>query len=596
MALSAGRRFGPYTVSALLGKGGMGEVYRAHDERLGRDVAIKVLPPSMSADAAALARFEREARAVAALNHPAIVALHDVGTQDGVAYVVTELLEGETLRERLDREGPIPPRRLLAIAAQVARGLGAAHARGIVHRDVKPENLFLLGDGRVKVLDFGIARQVPGDPALHDTVMATQPGIIMGTFGYLAPEVIRGDPATPQSDIFAFGLVLYEALTGSNPFRRETVAETLSAVLRDEPPPLGQAVPTLRPAAARLVHWCLEARPEDRPESLRDLAHHLDHLESEASVGAGHESSSDPGAARTDTLRLRRWVLTAVSLSLAALTLATYAYLSLTREGTASASEGGNLERVRRVVARAQQVRLDQLQLAARLVASFPDLKALLGTNAPTIREFLQEYQRSTGAPLLVAMDVDGRVLAATDESALPLGTAADGLARLVGAPGGSLIAIGGRPYHAASAAAEAGGTIFGVVIAAAPVDDEFARDLRDATEDETVLLDDEAVRGTTLRATAVPWTTRAAWRADGGSPEAARAVELGTQQFLAREVLLSPDGPLSAVVLRERATPASTTQGLRQALLGMAAVLWLVGASLSWWLPGVLARNGQRS
>src|SRR5690606_13657624 len=237
MHVAPGARLGPYTVVALLGKGGMGEVYRAHDARLGRDVAIKVLPTSMASDPAALARFEREARAVAALNHPAIVALHDIGTQDDVAYVVTELLAGETLRDRLDRDGPIPPRRALAIATQVAQGLGAAHARGIVHRDAKPENLFLLDDGRVKVRDFGIARQLPADPALQATVLTTQPGIIMGTVGYLAPEVVRSEAATSQSDMFAFGLVVYEMLTGANPFLRETVAETVSAVLRDEPPP-----------------------------------------------------------------------------------------------------------------------------------------------------------------------------------------------------------------------------------------------------------------------------------------------------------------------------------------------------------------------
>jgi hypothetical protein len=604
MRVTAGTRFGPYTVVALLGKGGMGEVYRAHDARLGRDVAIKVLPAAMASDAAALARFEREARAVAALNHPAIVALHDIGTEDGVAYVVIELLEGETLRERLDRDGSIPPRRALAIAAQVAQGLGAAHARGIVHRDVKPENLFLLDDGRVKVLDFGIARQASGEPVLPETVMTTQPGVVMGTFGYLAPEVIRGEPATPQSDMFAFGLVLYEALTGANPFLRETVAETVSAVLRDEPPPLGRAVPGLPPAAARLVHRCLEPRPDDRPDSLRDVAYHLETLDAfddprAAESGGAVEAAGGPQAAAPTQVgvtltRMRQWLVMGVASSLLALMLASYVYVSTIGAGTDAGAPAAHLARVPGIVARTQQIRLEQLQLTARLVATFPNLKDVLAnTDTLTIREFLKDYQRTSNVPLLVALDVDGRVLGATDESGIELGRAVDSLISLREAPTGRLITIDGRPHHAASAAAEAGGAIFGVVVAAAPLDDEFARTLRDATEDEAVLLDAAALRGSSLRSTAVPWPTLGDWRADGGAPDAVKTVTIGAQQFLAREVPLSPDGALVAVVLRERRTDAAAPQRVRVGLLVIGVVLLVVGVGLSWWLPGRLAARG---
>ena len=323
--LAPDRRLGPYVVVSLLGRGGMGEVYRARDERLGREVAIKVLPSTMAADPVALSRFEREARAVAALNHPAIVALHDVGTSEGTAYVVTELLEGETVRDRLTRDGPLPPLRALGIAAQAAQGLGAAHAQGIVHRDVKPENLVLLADGRVKLLDFGIARQVPSSDGLEKTTTHTQPGTVMGTFGSLAPEVLRGETATPQSDVFAFGLVVYEMLTGTNPFRRATVMETVSAVLRDDPPPL--AVRDLPPSAARLVHRCLAPRPDDRPDSLRDVAHHLRGLVEDAhglpvATSEDHQSSSqslDAGNA-WPMPRVRRWLVTTLAAAMAACT------------------------------------------------------------------------------------------------------------------------------------------------------------------------------------------------------------------------------------------------------------------------------------
>lgn len=585
MHVAPGARLGPYTVVALLGKGGMGEVYRAHDARLGRDVAIKVLPTSMASDPAALARFEREARAVAALNHPAIVALHDIGTQDDVAYVVTELLAGETLRDRLDRDGPIPPRRALAIATQVAQGLGAAHARGIVHRDVKPENLFLLDDGRVKVLDFGIARQLPADPALQATVLTTQPGIIMGTVGYLAPEVVRSEAATPQSDMFAFGLVVYEMLAGANPFLRETVAETVSAVLRDEPPPLGRAVPSLAPAAARLVHRCLEQRPEDRPDSLRDVAFHLESLNSDVPAGLPHQAGSNG-----DVAQVRRWLLAAVTAVVLALTAGTHTYLARSEAGP-----GRDPQRMERAVVRAQQARLRELRLTARLLASSPIVKAGLGTrDGPTVLVSLQEVQPSANVPLLVALDVDGRVLANTNGQSLGPGDA-EAFDTLRRSPNGAVVHFGGRPHHAASMPAGVGDTIFGVIVAAAPVGDAFARSLGEAVEGDVLLLDAGGLRGSTVRDGTAPWRSLDAWRQDGGAPGSERAVRIGAQAFAAREIALVPDGELSAVVLTPEAT-AAAYQRVRPGLLAIAGLVLLLGAALSWWLPGVLMGVGQRS
>jgi serine/threonine protein kinase len=220
-----GHRLGPYPVQALLGAGGMGEVYRAHDPRLGRDVAIKVLPAHLAADADALARFEREVRAVAALSHPNILAIHDFGTDDTIAYAVMELLDGETLRQRL-ANGPIAWRKAVRIATQIADGLAAAHAKGIVHRDLKPENVSIGESDQVKILDFGLARVVPrGDAALEAVGTATLPGTIMGTIGYMSPEQARGEDAGSSSDIFAFGCLLYEMLSDSAPFARNTVAK-----------------------------------------------------------------------------------------------------------------------------------------------------------------------------------------------------------------------------------------------------------------------------------------------------------------------------------------------------------------------------------
>ena len=251
MALSAGTRVGPYEILSPIGAGGMGEVYRARDERLKRDVAIKVLPASFSADPDRLRRFEHEAQAAGVLNHPNITAVYDIGSHAGAPYVVQELLEGETLRAEL-ASGRLSTRRAIDYATQIARGLSAAHSRGIVHRDLKPENLFVTGDGRVKILDFGLAkltRPEEGSGPRTDMPTAsvgTEPGVVMGTLGYMSPEQVKGEPAGPVSDIFALGAVLYEMLSGTRAFRGSSAGETMAAILKEDPPDLSRHQPEHR--------------------------------------------------------------------------------------------------------------------------------------------------------------------------------------------------------------------------------------------------------------------------------------------------------------------------------------------------------------
>src|SRR5579872_4169225 len=238
MNLTAGTKLGPYEILNLLGAGGMGEVYRARDSRLKREVAVKVLPRALSLDAERLRRFEQEALATAALNHPNILAVFDIGTHEGAPYVVSELLEGETLRERL-HSGALPLRKSQDYALQIARGLAAAHEKGIVHRDLKPENLFLTKDGRVKILDFGLAKLTQPESAAHTSLPTmthvTEAGVVMGTAGYMSPEQVRGIAVDSRSDIFSFGAILYEMVSGKRAFHRDTPADTMSAILKEEP-------------------------------------------------------------------------------------------------------------------------------------------------------------------------------------------------------------------------------------------------------------------------------------------------------------------------------------------------------------------------
>jgi Tol biopolymer transport system component len=276
VSLTSGLRLGPYQVLGALGSGGMGEVYRARDTRLERDVALKTLPADVAADPERRQRFEREARAVAALNHPAVLSLYDVGDAGGLVFIVTELLEGETLRERLLR-GRLPCERAAEWCAAAADALAAAHERGIVHRDVKPENLFLTRDGRLKVLDFGLAKELPvlvGSAATDAPTLAspTRTGIVLGTLGYLSPEQARGEPVDARSDLFSLGCVLYECLTGRRAFAGSTAQDLIAAVLRDEPPSLVGVRSDLPPGLARLVERSLAKERTQRFQSASDLA------------------------------------------------------------------------------------------------------------------------------------------------------------------------------------------------------------------------------------------------------------------------------------------------------------------------------------
>jgi eukaryotic-like serine/threonine-protein kinase len=281
MNLAPGTKLGPYDIVSLLGAGGMGEVYRARDSRLKREVAIKVLPQALSLDADRLHRFEQEALATAALNHPNILAVFDIGTSEGSPYVVSELLEGETLRERL-RNGAIPVRKTLDYAMHIAHGLAAAHEKGIVHRDLKPDNLFVTKDGRVKILDFGLAKLTQADSgsqtSLPTATHGTEAGVVMGTAGYMSPEQVRGRALDARSDIFSFGAILYEMLSGKRAFHGDTPADTMSAILKEDPPDLAETNRNVPPALERIVQHCLEKNPESRFHSASDIAFDLGQL------------------------------------------------------------------------------------------------------------------------------------------------------------------------------------------------------------------------------------------------------------------------------------------------------------------------------
>jgi eukaryotic-like serine/threonine-protein kinase len=303
MTLTPGTKLGPYEVVALIGAGGMGEVYRARDARLGRDVAIKILSESFARDPERLRRFEQEARAVAALNHPNILGLYDIGSQNGSPYLVSELLEGQSLREAL-RSGPVPTRKAGDYGVQIASGLAAAHEKGIVHRDLKPENLFITKDGRAKILDFGLAKLTQASasgPASSEgltvTSSPTLAGVVMGTAGYMSPEQVRGETIDHRTDIFAFGAVLYEMISGQRAFHRDTAPETMTAILKEDPPDLASDTKLVAPALDRIVRRCLEKRPEQRFQSAQDLAFALGALSGTDASGAARVTAA-PRATR----------------------------------------------------------------------------------------------------------------------------------------------------------------------------------------------------------------------------------------------------------------------------------------------------------
>jgi eukaryotic-like serine/threonine-protein kinase len=285
MALSSGTKLGPYEIVSCIGAGGMGEVYRARDSRLGRDVALKVLPASFATDTDRLRRFEQEARAVAALSHPNILAVHDIGQHEGSPFLVSEFLEGESLHALLAR-GALPQRKAIDYAVQIAQGLAAAQSKDIAHRDLKPDNIFITHEGRVKILDFGLAKSVQKPARSQEATVATLPsagppteqGVVVGTAGYMSPEQVRGAAVDCRTDIFSFGAVLYEMLTGKRAFKRDTTADTMAAILQEEPPELVGSGRQIPPALDRVVRHCLEKSPDLRFQSARDLAFDLESI------------------------------------------------------------------------------------------------------------------------------------------------------------------------------------------------------------------------------------------------------------------------------------------------------------------------------
>lgn len=307
-----GRMLGRYLLRELIGSGGMGEVYRAKDARLGREVAVKLLPGHLSQDSGARHRFEREARAVAALSHPNILAIYDFGTDQDIYFAVTELLEGESLRTQFNR-GKLPWKKAVELGITITDGLAAAHAKGIIHRDLKPENIFLTEKGQLKILDFGIARIKPVllDDARTLTLNAnhtdsTRPGMIMGTIGYMSPEQLRGEPVEPSSDLFSLGCLMFEALAGQRPFTRETDVDTIAAILREEPPSLLELVPEIPPALSEIIHQCLQKKPNDRPASASEVNLQFVQL---------HRQSKSARRSRSRAGQIERWgTVTGVSL------------------------------------------------------------------------------------------------------------------------------------------------------------------------------------------------------------------------------------------------------------------------------------------
>ncbi len=323
MTLTAGTKLGTCEILAPLGAGGMGEVYRARDTVLGREVAVKVLPAGFAADPDRLRRFSQEAQAAAALNHPNVLVIYHVGDQDGAPYIVSELLEGETLRDRL-RASVLPVRKAVDFAIQAASGLAAAHDKGIVHRDLKPENLFITNDGQVKILDFGLAKLTRPDlnepvGQLATATAGTGAGLVLGTVGYMSPEQVRAQTVDARTDIFSLGAILYEMLSGTRAFQGDTPADTMSAILREEPPPLTATLASVPPALERIVRHCLEKNPYERFQSARDLKFDLSELSSASFTAPSGVSGSIPAAAapsrrtRTALLTMAGTLLVAVA-------------------------------------------------------------------------------------------------------------------------------------------------------------------------------------------------------------------------------------------------------------------------------------------
>jgi hypothetical protein len=591
--LSVGAHLGPYEILGAIGAGGMGEVYRAHDTRLSRDVAIKVLPAA-AGNSDALARFEREARAIAALSHPNILAIHDVGADGRLHFVVTELLDGQTLREKLAARGSLAPAEAVGYGIQLARGLAAAHDRGIVHRDLKPDNIFVTSDGRVKILDFGIALfdHVSADTAAHAPI--TRTGLVLGTVGYMSPEQLFGRPATPRSDLFAFGVVMHELIAGVHPFRRATVPEMQTAILREDPSSLAGTAPGVPPSIVRVIERCLEKEPAQRPESARDLAMFFEALGEPASAAV-------PAFTRDDgSVRLWRIRFTAASCAVLALTMATLGYVRVATDRAARETVTNDLRRAERVTRHLQEEQRARITLTARLIASFPGLKAAFATDFATIRDFLLQYQQRTpGLPLLIAIGPDGTTLARTDDTATqPANDRDASFDALMAAQGdATIVAIGNRPSVAVAVALEAGSSVFGYLIAAEPLDQRFADVVSDATQDEIVLLTDAGVLASTLRTAQIPWPSLTAWRTSGGRPDDTVEVRIGAQLYAARELPLAKEPAVSAILVRSPEEALAAYPRMQRGLLLIELAVIVAAVAVALWLPRwLVGRERQRA
>ena len=473
MALAPGTNLGGYEIRAPLGAGGMGEVYRAHDRRLDREVAIKVLPSSVSDDPDRLHRFEQEARAAAALNHPNILGVYQFGNEQGIAYIVTELLEGETLRERL-KDGAVPLRKAIDYGVQIANGLAAPHEKGIVHRDLKPENLFITKDGRVKILDFGLAKlgQVQTAAGAGPTLTrVTEPGTVMGTVGYMSPEQVRGETVDDRSDIFALGTILHEMLTGKRTFDRPSSAEVMAAILKEDPTPIAQAVPTAPPGLQRVVNRCLEKNPEQRFQSASDLGFALKELSD-----SGFTSATGGHAVVESRSRLGRPLLLGLLAALLVVAGGVYLvtrppalptvsnYVQLTRDGQAQGIVGIDGSRLLLYGAIRDYAGLEEMSVNGgepRKLPAFPEqlagftlspdgteVLAIAGTGTPPFGP-LWSVPLVGGSPRLLGdyatwafgagWSKDSQKIAFTRDSDLWLGDRSGGPARkLVSLPGGT--------------------------------------------------------------------------------------------------------------------------------------------------------------
>ena len=586
--LAAGARLGPYEIRGAIGSGGMGEVYRAHDMRLGRDVAIKILPGDAFVSSEALARFEREARAVAALNHPNILAIHDVGISGDVRYVVTELLEGETLRQRLAGRA-LPPSKAMDYAIQIAHGLAAAHDRGIVHRDVKPQNVFLTNDGRVKILDFGIAsfleNREPDAGARVEPL--TRAGIVPGTAGYTSPEQMLGQPATARSDLFALGVVLHEMLTAVHPFARNTPAEMLTAVLRDDPPSILRTQPDIAPSIASIVERCLEKQPGDRPETARDVALFLEIAADQDRSGAVVRAALDTRASHTSRTRLLTFSCGLVLMTTAVAWGAAHLLIDRSARGILDAS----FTRAERTSRRLYSEQVTRLGLTARLVASFPELKALFATDVATVEDFLGSYHQRIGtSAVLIALAPDGTTIGRTSHADRMSAGGDAGLPDLLAAHSdGAVVTIGRRPHVAVASPAEAAGATFGYVVAAEPLDQTFADGLSRLTQSDVVILSKDDLIGSTLQTAETPWRSLTAWHASGGAADRFIDVPIGSRRFVAREVPLADSPSVSVIVLNSRDDVMQSFRGIESGLFPIGVVALAAAILGSLWLSGGL-------